>query len=159
MSSLRFRKHCPIPLVSSDNWAIELWEAEDALLKDLDLKLSSGPGKRLSEQALSSQLLALEFDRCLKDEVITLGVTESWYEVRGLRLGLELFSSRPRALAASARFFILSLDSPYVALLLALVTAGLAWSGLTVHHEDLPASSLGTLTNLWCSERLWRIEF
>ena len=63
--------------MSSDNWAIEPWEAEDALLKDLDLKLSSGPGKRPSEQELSSQLLALELDRCLKGEVITLGVTES----------------------------------------------------------------------------------
>lgn len=145
--------------MSSDNWAIELWEAEDALLKDRDLKLSSGPGKRPREPGVSSQLLALEFDRCLKGEVITLGATESGYEVRGLRLELELFSSRPRTLAASARFFIRSLDSPYVARLLALVAAGLAWSGLTVHHEDLPASSLGTLTNLWCSERLWRIEF
>ena len=145
--------------MSSDNCAIELWEAEDALLKDRDLKLSSGPGNRPSEQELSSQLLALELDRCLKGEVITLVVTESGYDVSGLRLELEVFSSRPLTLAASARFFILSLDSPYVARLLALVAAGLAWSWLTVHHEDLPASSLGTLTNLWCRERLWRIEF
>ena len=98
--------------MSSDNWAIELWEAEDALLKDRDLKLSSGPGKRPREQGVSSQLLAFEFDRGLKGEVITLEVTESWYEVRGVRLELELFSSRPRTLAASARFFIRSLDSP-----------------------------------------------
>ena len=65
-----------MPLVRSDNWAIELWEAEEALLKDRDLKLSSAPGKRPREQAASSQLLALELDRFLKGEV-TLEVTES----------------------------------------------------------------------------------
>ena len=65
-----------MPLVRSDSWAIELWEAEEALLKDRDLKLSSVPGKRPREQALSSQLLALELDRFLKGEV-TLEVTES----------------------------------------------------------------------------------
>ena len=32
-------------------------------------------------------------------------------------------------------------------------------SGLIVHHELLPLPSFCTLTNLLCSDKLWRIEF
>ena len=32
-------------------------------------------------------------------------------------------------------------------------------SGLRLHQEDLPASSCGRLRNLWCRERLCRMEF
>ena len=92
----------------------------------------------------SSQLLALELDLCLK------GVMElSWYGDRGKMVELLLFISLPRDLAASALFFILSLDSPYVARLLCFCfTTLVAASGFNVHHDDLPASSLGTFRNL-----------
>ena len=87
---------------------------------------------------VSSQLLALELDRCRKGDSVS-GYT-------GHRPELLLLISLPRARATSARFFIRSRDSPYVALLLHFAR-GLG-SGLSIHQEDLPASSLGTLTNL-----------
>ena len=49
------------------------------------------------------------------------------------------------------------LTSPEVARRLGFLIC--VFSRLRVHQEDLPAPSLGILTNFWCRERLCRIEF